>query len=71
MKLITPTITDIVVNDCGYGFSAYAVLSDGTQAFHTKELKPTAEDAKKDVASAIDRIGHYTGELTFHLTSEF
>jgi hypothetical protein len=54
MSRITPTTIDIVVNDCGYGFSAYAVQSDGTRACHTKELKPTIEAARNDVVRSIN-----------------
>lgn len=71
----TPTTVDIVVNDCGYGFSAYAVHSDGTRTCHTKELKPTAEAARNDVVRSINaslpQYAYYTAPLTFDLNSEF
>ena len=75
MSRITPTTIDIVVNDCGYGFSAYAVQSDGTRTCHTKELKPTVEAARNDVvrslAASLPEFGYYTAPLMFDLTSEF
>ena len=44
-------VVDIVVRDCGYGFSAHAVLADGTQAHHTTRLHATGEQAQKEVAA--------------------
>jgi len=44
-------VYELVVRDCGYGFSAYAVLPDGAHAFHTTRLHPSQRDAEAEVSA--------------------
>lgn len=49
-------VVDIVVRDCGYGFSGHAVMADGSLAFHTTSLHATEDAARREVTS-LARIG--------------
>lgn len=46
-------VVDVVTRNCGYGFSGYAVMSDGSQAFHTTHLHPTREQAHREVVTLL------------------
>jgi len=52
-----PVVVDVVTVDCGYGFSGHAVMSDGTQQFHTSVLHPTSEQARAKVTESARQGG--------------
>ncbi|MEY2152309.1 hypothetical protein AB7849_15495 [Rhodanobacter sp. 115] len=56
-------VVDVEIRDCGYGFSACAVMSDGSRAFHTNHLCATAEQASREVAV---RVGGAVGQRRMH-----
>ncbi|BFI96293.1 MAG: hypothetical protein RSP_18030 [Rhodanobacter sp.] len=39
---------DVIVEDCGYGYAAHLLMSDGSRRFYS-ELKPTREEAMMEV----------------------
>jgi hypothetical protein len=54
----TPLVVlDVVSRDCGYGFDAYALMSDGSRAFHATRLHPTEGQALLEVSKLIAGAG--------------
>jgi hypothetical protein len=56
-QLPSPVLIEIITNDCGCGFSGYAVLSDGTTTAHTQTLYASREQAAAAVANTLDHLG--------------
>ena len=49
-------VVDVAVRDCGYGFSAHAVMSDGSHAFHATKLHPTEDGAQREVTALVKGV---------------
>jgi hypothetical protein len=51
--LARPVVAEVVTKDCAYGFSGYALMSDGTHSFQTGRLHPSRAEAEQEVRAAI------------------